>query len=228
MVEMMVVLAVIILAAGIALPSISALLSAGADKQAYNLISAQIRAARSLAIREGEYTAVHIQMADPDDLEGKCYSAVLIFETFSGSAPAYDAAEFELATGYLPQAVPGNIAFGDVDEALSGSSFNVDGASSFTAMTLVFSPNGKLVHSVQGVPVRIKSNSPLVTDSAASGPALWSNNRDGSSPNEYGRSTICLFNYKDFQAAGDKDAYLEKNAIILPINVHTGQLYPLD
>ncbi|MFP4139807.1 MAG: Tfp pilus assembly protein FimT/FimU [Phycisphaerae bacterium] len=236
MVEMMVVLGVIVLAAGIALPSISALLSAGADKQSYNLISAQIRAARSLAMRNGTYAGVHIQMADADrnpDLEGVCFTSLVMLESMDTSQ-----ANFDIAPESKPERVPGNLAFGDLSNEKSqifaggDGEFDYKSPKSFTTMTIVFSPNGRLVRSVQGREIRLSPGSDLVTSSGAR-TRLWTTNRTspdagGTQDAEYGTAAICMFNYKQFDSANDKGNYINRNAILLPINIHTGQLFPLD
>ncbi len=236
MVEMTVVLGVIILAAGIALPSINALLSAGADKQSYNLISAQIRAARTLAMRNGTYAAVHIQMADGSrnpELEGVCFTALVELDSLESSH-----ANFDLVAGKSPQRVPGDVAFGDLtnekDQIFSGGSgeFSYSSPKSFTTMTIVFSPNGRLVRSVQGREIRLLPTSALVT-SSGDRTRLWTTNRTspgaaGTQDSEHGTAAICLFNYKEFDSSNNKSTYINRNAILLPINIHTGQLFPLD
>ncbi len=233
MVEMMVVLGVIILAAGIALPSITSLMQSGADKQAYNLISAQIRAARALAIEEGTYAGVHIQLADKGanpDLEGTCYSGIVIFQQMDSEANP-TVAYFDVAGGYDVHPIPGNIAFGDLSNeknSIGGSGdFSYGNPDSFTTMTMIFAPSGRLVYSVQGKPVRLSPTSPFV-----SGPRrLWDGNRGGGQREEFGTSAICMFNYREFSLAGsstDKSKYMNQNAILLPVNVHTGQLFPLE
>ena len=222
MVEMMVVLGVIIMAAGIALPSINTLLQSGADKQAYNLIASQIRAARALAIETGNYAGVHIQMADKQknpDLAGTCYAGVVAFQQMDNKVNP-KVAYFDVAGGYDVQPIPGSIAFGD----LSNDRSSMDGGGSFTTMTLVFAPNGRLVYSVQGVPVRLSPTSAFVSGTRP----LWDANRGGGSNEEYGTSAICLFNYRNFEAADDKSKFMNVNAIYLPVNVHTGQLFPLE
>jgi type II secretory pathway pseudopilin PulG len=233
MVEMMVVLGVIILAAGIALPSISDLLSAGADKQAYNMVSAQIRAARSLAIRKGTYAGLHIQIADASrqpDLEGVCFTSLVVLDRIENNE-----AYFDKAPESSPRRVPGTIAFGDLSneksQIFSGGdgSFRYGSPDSFTTMTIVFSPEGRIVHSVQGNPIGLAPDGKLVSG----GGAVWSTNRSspgesGGGSTEYGTAAICLFNYREFDLSSEKGEYIDKNAILLPINVHTGQLFPLD
>ena len=64
LVEMLVVLAIIALIMGASLPSIRVLFTSGADAQAYNLLSAQLRAARGLAVQQQTHAAVHIRRYD--------------------------------------------------------------------------------------------------------------------------------------------------------------------
>ena len=95
LIELMVAITIMMLLAATALPTVSKLFTAGADKQAYNIISAQIAAARAVAIVEGTYAGVHVQIADRDELENICYAAVVWID------PATSAHEFTLADGGL-------------------------------------------------------------------------------------------------------------------------------
>ena len=64
LIELMVVLAIISLLAGIAIPTLAKLFGAGAAEEAHNILSAQLSAARALAVGKGTYAGVHIQLAD--------------------------------------------------------------------------------------------------------------------------------------------------------------------
>ncbi len=86
--EIIIVLGIIVLIASIVLPSISALFSAGADKQAVALLSGQLSAARAGAVLDGRYWAVHVQMGalNNDDLKDVCFSAVMKLKLNRGLA----------------------------------------------------------------------------------------------------------------------------------------------
>ncbi len=88
LIEMLVVLAIIALLLGASLPSIRVLFTSGADADAYNLLTAQLRAARGLAIQQQTHAAVHIRLyddtmtdADPG-LTGAFFLVLLVEEEF--------------------------------------------------------------------------------------------------------------------------------------------------
>ena len=62
--EMMVVIGLVSMMVAMSLPSVVALFDAGADAQAYNLITAQLTAARAQAVVGNTYSGIHIQLAD--------------------------------------------------------------------------------------------------------------------------------------------------------------------
>lgn len=87
--EIVIVMGIIILIASIAIPSISAMFTAGSDVQAYNLLAGQLAAARAGAVLDGTYWAVHTQMriADSGDLtKDSCFSAVMKLKLDRGLA----------------------------------------------------------------------------------------------------------------------------------------------
>jgi len=112
LIELLVVVALILLVAGIALPTVMNLFSAGADAQAYNLLAAQLSYARSQAIFRGKYVGVHVQVSDRDAdgnssiNEKTCYSAVVVGELNGGNI------EFTLLDKCKPEKIPGNMGFG--------------------------------------------------------------------------------------------------------------------
>jgi type II secretory pathway pseudopilin PulG len=76
LIELIVVIGIIVLIAGIALPSLTGLMTAGGDSQAYNLLLGQLTAARAHAMTNGRHTCVHMQLNE----ENRCYSTVLEYD----------------------------------------------------------------------------------------------------------------------------------------------------
>ena len=234
LVELIVTISIIALLAATALPTISGLFNAGADKQAYNIIAAQITAARALAIVEGTYAGVHVQIADRDELENICYAAVVIYDD-STSVNA-----FVLADGFTPQRIPGNIAFGELrspfvvgenydDQFLGdGVAFN-DNLRDFTTFTIVFSPAGEVVNNVNGDPVSFGNNNTDLFKSGVNAFGIGDETRLWRlPPDEPGVSAITLFDYKILKALTNSDAradYLDENGQFLVLNLYTGQFF---
>ena len=151
--------------------------SAGADAQAYNLLSAQLTAARALAITEGQYAGVHVQLAAANSRQaGNCYLSVVQYVDINidnGDEPVW---QFQIADGFTPRRAPGGFAFGQLNplndgtiiifpptdpdkpnefnpaalDDTSGPPSNLD---DFTTFTILFSPSGDLSKTVDGEPI---------------------------------------------------------------------------
>ena len=93
LIELIAVIMVMGLVGAIVLPSAMALFAAGAVDQARNVLAGQLAAARALAIQDGTYYGVHVQMADEDatGLSNACFSAIISVD------PAHPGFFFKLA-----------------------------------------------------------------------------------------------------------------------------------
>ena len=123
--EMMVVVGLIAVMAAMALPSVIALYNAGADAQAYNLVSAQLTAARARAVTSNTFAGIHVQMADVllsdtgltgtglvhPDLQGVTYSGLILYDS--------EQKHFDIMTGMAPTRVPGTVSLGYASEEIS-------------------------------------------------------------------------------------------------------------
>jgi prepilin-type N-terminal cleavage/methylation domain-containing protein len=263
--EMMVVIGLVALMASMALPSIVALFNSGADAQAYNLISAQITAARAKAVLSSTYAGVHVQMADAlndagdgllrPELKEVCFSGLIVYYPANYFAPNTLAC-FDLMPGMAPQRIPGNIAFGYASEAVTGNnraglactleatignsaSSLFEGAAAenmtkFTTFSVIFNPLGAVTRFVNGDPIKFNDQSPIFNDVATTdvtrfgAKRLWRLVNIGYVQDRYGTTAITMFDVAEYSSASNKVAYLNENAQLLPLNVHTGQLYKRD
>jgi len=253
--EMMVVIGLVALMASMALPSIIALFNSGADAQAYNLISAQITAARARAVLSSTYAGVHVQMADAlNETEDGLLRPELKEVCFSGLI-SYDSEKkcFDLIPGMAPQRIPGNIAFGYASEAISGTDNTCrldatignsatslfEGAATgtitkFTTFSVIFNPLGAVTRFVNGDPIKFNDQSPIFNDVATLEVArfgskrLWRLANTDYVQDRYAATAITMFDIAEYSSASNKVAYLNENAQLLPLNVHTGQLYKRD
>lgn len=222
LVELTVVLSLLLLLAGVALPSIVELFSAGSAAQAYNLFDGQIKSARAHAIGTGNYTGVHVQMATGTERGGMCYTAVVEYN--------WDAAKlnFGMAGGFMPHRMPGNIAVGELSEDfLDGSEFEeipdgtADVQGSFedmTTFTIAFAPNGSVTRYVHGEEVIFDPADPLFA-------GLW-----GLPPDEVGATAVIFFDYTKMapRTEVERKDHLDETAEFIPINIHSGQLFHRD
>jgi len=126
LVEMLVVIALILLVAGLAMPGITQLFRSGADAQAYNLMAAQINATRTYAMQNNCYACLHLQVATGPGSSDAQTTVGIIFvydsnhwpngkafgnKTYVGGFCLKNPATL-LPTGFDPQSYPGHYAFG--------------------------------------------------------------------------------------------------------------------
>jgi prepilin-type N-terminal cleavage/methylation domain-containing protein len=223
LVELLVVLAVIALLAGAVLPSMAGLFTAGADSQAYNLIAAQLAAARALAIQEGRLAGVHVQIADGDrrpELRDACFAAVVELDQATGN--------YVLANGFVPQRIPSAMAFGEISSnTVSGGNYTASalGSQSFTSFTVVFNKSG----GIPGTAVQFLTTGDIFDFTASSlKKYLWNPSVANPSGNpENSVSAMVMFDYDKFMkmtSLADRAAFLEAYGQVLPINHYTGAL----
>ena len=253
LIELMVVIGLILLISGAALPSIITIFNAGAEAQAYNLLTAQLTAARALAIQKATYTAVHVQRADsastdPNDdylnhMTDTFYSAVMIYadpDEDDGDPNRY----FELAEGFTPRKLPGAAAFGEIDAAAPGyKSLAQPSLEDFTTLSIIFSPNGSVVRNVGGADIVFLTTDvfdppdPIFendltatppTETKLWDPGLANDDGAGGSTGEPGTTAVVIFDFPTLRAVPMGTAranYLNQNARLVPVNIHTGQLF---
>ena len=221
LIELLVVVALIILIAGIALPTVINLFSAGADAQAYNLLAAQLAYARSQAIFLGTYVGVHVQAADRSELSKHCYSAVVWDNPGDG-----DVHTFSLAENSKPEKIPGNMAFGKLTgNFFSGDTYqnlsDLDDEDGFTTFTIVFSPAGQIVKFVEGGDIVFATDDKLFGTPADDNTVLWRTPDDAE-----GVTAVTIFNYAEMKSASDRVAYMNNNwGQILALNIYTGRFF---
>jgi prepilin-type N-terminal cleavage/methylation domain-containing protein len=219
LVELLVVLAIIALLAGAVLPSMAGLFTAGADSQAYNLIAAQLAAARALAIQEGLDAGVHVQLADGDlrpELRDACFVAVV---------RQISPTNLDLAPGFQPQRIPGAMAFGELTVRKTvnpaGNYLLAANTSDFTTFTIVFSPTGALRIRNVIFPNVLGS----LFDSTASKTYLWNQSVANNGPSgEDSLAAIVMFDRDAAEKAGVAKYLNDGRGQVLPINHYTGAL----
>ena len=239
--EMMVVIGLVALMASMALPSIFAMFNAGADAQAYNLMAAQLTAARALAIERSTHAGVHVQMADKDareeldDDDDICYSALVVHRP----------GDRRFVVHGESRRTPGNMAYGKVVADATGHSSSVSGSefisaagnlSEFTTFTIVFNPRGSLTRTIEGAAVRFDRNDPIFkanqdvdANDIAGTRQLWNWDVAGGATGKHAVTALCIFDlgqYLAVERGAARQTYLNNDARFLPINVHTGQLFP--
>ena len=230
--ELLVVIGVIALVAGLTVPSIANFMTAGSDSQAYNLLLAMASAGRADAVRTHNYTAVHVQCEVKNDLAGppvgKSYIGLFKFDKGNGLFTAH--------TDFAPKALPGGMAFGEGSDYFLGAAntlqnLNNANMQNFTSFSIVFGPSGSLVRSVPPISGSSKIRF-LPTDAYFVGATqLWYQEvANANGIGEDGARCVWIFKMQEFMAIGDNAAkrkdWLTTNGQQIPLNYHTGQLFP--
>jgi len=220
--ELLIVIGIIVMVAGLAMPSIISLLTSGGDAQAFNVLSGQLTVARALAIENQTYIAVHSQLGQEGgsssgkDITTTCFIAITRLE------PDTSPPRFKLMEGFTVTPVPGSIAFGEIsDNSVAGTSFNLkQGVEGFTSFSVIFSPQGEVVKTVNGETIQFSSKLAGVGQ-------LWSASLAN---NEEGVVAITQFDYSELMALPDEKQaeYLDATGQLLPINTYTGRLFARD
>lgn len=183
LVELLVVLTIIGIILLLVLPNMGAILAGGAETQTRNLIDAQIKVARSLAIRDRKYTCLHFQKHATGREE---YWCAILQESPTG---------FVLAEGTEPTKLPDGMVVGEVSEykevypgagvwdgfvapgpsgmdefkpdALGDTNPEIAARklSDFTTITILFDPNGRRVTRPTGVIYSTDDNPDPLPDS---------------------------------------------------------------
>jgi prepilin-type N-terminal cleavage/methylation domain-containing protein len=232
LVELMVAVAIIVLIVALAGPSTVTLFTSGAESQAYNLLSANLTAARALAIRQGTYAGVHVQIGATDTTRGKCYLAVVWDD------PSTANHDFSLAEDYAPKEVPGGMAFGEVrGDFFSGTNYDVSDQGDFTTFTIVFTPDGTVTRSIQGGLISfdqadsdrdgdVDGDDNPVFRSTDDNIRLWNSALVFGAAEELGAAAVTSFNYAEATGGVLNDYLNAHNAEYIPVNMSTGQLFP--
>lgn len=226
--ELLTVVAIVVLMGTFALPIAVRLLDSGADAQAFNLIYAQLNAARTLAMKTGNYTCFHFQVTGtqtsaPDDV---CFTGIFIYSTSSSTpgfipAPGYDIKQLpgKMALGRITDGIvqTSSIAMSDTSETgvitnyVLSTSFAVTDAATggilpgFTEGTVIFAPNGTVV---PGVPQSSGTYGITFSRTKSDGTAypVWSNIwGTGLVTSNTGISTLTLFHYPSLYQARYSD-----------------------
>jgi len=217
LVEMLVVIGIIVIALSLVLPPASKIFTTAADAQARQLFSAMLGAARGKAIENQSYALVHCQIG----VDGSCWVAVMVHNQDTG--------KFELATGYLPQQIPGDIAFGEIstdfvqnDHYLPQSLDTDNELQDFTTFNIIFTSSGSLASS--DYTPDIDTNVKLFgNDNATPEQKIW-DIPAGLEINEPTVRAVTIFPHKTLVAVGDRANWLDKNGQFLCINSYTGRL----
>lgn len=227
--ELMVVISVIVLLLGMALPSISALFSSGADAQARNLVSGLLSTARARAIRDRRPTGVHFQKHHAADDYWAAVVQLKIVEIGTGSPQP----RWCLCEGMFPSKLPGGLAIGEVANSYAAN-FDQDAMDVFTTVTVIFDADGRLYTGDVRFCTAIEQDAGNDDDHKAKGQLFTNITNDQNKARIWWETAtkpsvraLCLVNSRELAgavAANQGAQWLEANAQFLPVNPYTGGL----
>ena len=211
LIELMAVISIIALVSAMALPTVAKLFSASADEQARSMLAAMLSGNRAAAIENACYTAVHLQI----DEDGRCWAVAM---TGKGQGVL---TQFVPMEGAVPKRMPGGIAFGGISsESVSGGDYDdLADLEDFTNFTVVFAPDGSVVTTIDGAPIRVDSNHVVFGHGEQ---AVWQTGP----PIERGVRAVTYFPYAELKVrnAAERADYLNDNAQFLCLSYLTGRL----
>jgi prepilin-type N-terminal cleavage/methylation domain-containing protein len=228
LIEILVVLGIIGIVAGITLPGIVQIFSAGAEGQAYSVVNSLLRSARAHAIENSVYTLVHFQPADRSleefDDRWAIYAAVMEWDR--------DNQVFTMPKGFEPVAIPGGVGIGRVSSDFFDDNGDIkaitdSAAEEFVTVNVIFSPEGKVVR-------RAPTADGKATFDLANGKLFDGDVRIWSPDSSWGQESIgvtalTFFPLTEFMNLTSDSArryFLGDKAAFTGINLYTGQMFP--
>jgi len=222
LIELAVALTIILMIVAMVVPTLSRMLASRASMEAFNLVAAQLSAARAEAISGNTHTGIHVQLDDETDMAEKiAYSMVI----------AYDEADavFKRPAIFMPQELPGYTALGKltsdfVTTADPGTYKGLDtdaDLEAFCAFSVIFSPEGTVVTHMKGGNVMFAANDPMFSGAQTK---LWDHTLANDKP---AVTAFTIFDYLELlkRESAERIKYLNEYGQFLPVNMHTGQLF---
>jgi len=151
LIELLVVVAVISLLVMIVVPSMAGLFRSGSTVNARNVVDAQLKATRGLAIRDRQYTGVRLQRG----LDGGYWLGIVRYDEKTGQFDLCEATEMVT----LPVGIgAGRVTKPFVDDSGKYAAQGIANFNAFTSFTILFGPNGRLVEQANGQNIKYKTS----------------------------------------------------------------------
>jgi len=207
------------------------MLASRASMEAFNLVAAQLTAARAEAIANDTYAGIHVQLDTEAQMADKtAYSMIIIYDETNAVFRNYFKPPGQTDNRvFMPQELPGNTAMGQltsnfVTTADPGSYYNLGSDNqleAFCAFSVIFSPDGAVVKHVKGGNIMFASGDKMFTGTQTK---LWD---FGVANNKLGVTAFTMFDYLELlkREPADRITYLNEHGQFLPVNMHTGQLF---
>ncbi len=220
LIEMAVAVAIIVMVVLMVVPTMSKMLSSRASMEAFNLVAAQLSAARAEAIAGNTYAGIHVQLDEATEMVDKvAYSMIIVYDK--------DDSVFRRHNLFTAQELPGRTAMGKLTGTfITGNpakyrNLGTDSLlGSFCAFSVIFSPEGTVVTKVDGNKIMFDSSDPMFNGATK----LWDYPRANG---KAGVTAFAMFNHLEVlkRETSAREVYLDENGQFLPVNMHTGQLF---
>ena len=226
LIELSVTLAIILMVVAMTLPTMMKLIDSRANMESFNLVAAQLSAARAEAVNDTTYAGVHLQLDTETDMAEKtAYSMVITIPpaNLEDTNPVFKRHDL-----FMPRRLPGSTAMGKltsefITDANPSLYQNLSDANleSFCSFSIIFSPDGSVVTKVKGANIMFDSADPMFSGIQTK---IWDHTVADNKP---GIKAFTLFNYLELLKleAAERATYLDENGQFLPVNMHTGQLF---
>ena len=223
LIELAVALTIVLMIVSMVVPTVAKMLASRASMEAFNLVAAQLSAARAEAVATDTYAGIHVQLDIQTDMAEKTAYSMII---------AYDeaASVFRRPYMFMPQELPGGTALGKLttdfvtpEDPGKYRGLDTDAKlETFCAFSVVFSPDGAVVtHVKNGANIMFDGADPMFTGTDT---RLWNHTLANNKPSI---TAFTMFDYRELlkRKSIERTKYLDDNGQFLPVNMHTGQLF---
>ena len=230
LIELAVALTIVLMIVSMVVPTVAKMLASRASMEAFNLVAAQLSAARAEAIANDTYAGIHVQLDTEAQMADKtAYSMIIIYDETNAVFRNYFKPRGQTDNLYfMPQELPGHTALGKltrdfVTDADPGQYYNLgdNELETFCAFSVIFSPDGAVVTHVKGGNVMFDINDAMFSGSNTT---LWDHTLANDKP---GVIAFTMFDYLELlkRESDARITYLDEHGQFLPVNMHTGQLF---
>ena len=220
LIELAVALTVILMIVTMVVPTMSKMLSSRASMEAFNLVAAQLSAARAEAVTSTTYAGIHVQLGAQSNMLETTYSMIIAYDE--------DDSVFRRPDIFMPQELPGGTALGQLTTQYVGGgdpgtyqNISTDAQlREFCTLSVIFSPEGTVVTEIKGINIMFASGDLMFNGKTK----LWEH---ALANDKRGVTAFTLFDYREVlkRESTDRTKYLDEHGQFLPVNMHTGQLF---
>lgn len=226
LVELLTVIGIIVILASIMVPVVNTLTKGNSQKQAVNVISTYLSAARAIAMSEGR----HVGVVFYEDSSDTNQTAMQLVGETSYSASTY-VMSFDALKDKFPQFLPRGVKVGTLDDSATStfrSDMDVSGTPNTSSRIILFDGNGQLTLT-NGLAYATSST----TTTLAQRQSWQLNATSGNLANGVSSPGVVIYDANELKAYDDSQethdsatraAWIKAHADVLVINANTGMV----